>query len=54
MTEQEIIAAIKARLAIYEKKLAKADPLADDTMTRFEQLEHTVTAFKYLLADIQK
>ena len=54
MTEEQIIDAVKYRIAHYEKKLSKADILSDDTMTRWEQLEHTVMALKYLLADIQK
>lgn len=54
MTQDEIISAIKTRIALYEKKLAKADILAGDTLTRWDQLEHTVTALKYLLSAIQK
>jgi len=54
VTEDDIITTIKTRIAHYEKKLAKADVLEGDTMTRWEQLEHTVTALKYLLSDIQK
>lgn len=45
---QDAAGIIKARYAIYQSKRNKADAFADDSMTRWEVLEHTMDALEIL------
>jgi len=52
MTAEQIIAVIKARKAIYEKKRDASNPEAPDNCNSYERRDFVVECFDYLLREI--
>lgn len=48
---REVAAAFEKRLAIYRKKQAHADPLADESYNRHEALAYVIEAIELLATD---
>lgn len=48
-----LLAAVRARKAIYKTKLAAADPLGEEAYTRHDMMQHTVEALMNLEEEIE-
>ena len=44
--------AVAARKALYIAKRERHDPLADDTLTEYDKVTHTIEAFEWLEAEM--